>query len=92
MSLYGRLQSQVGAISSSTADSAKVQALQAKGASVLGTCWANVIDETTALLSARRAVFLTQNASVIAALQSQVDGQVRALERQYGISLALVGS
>jgi hypothetical protein len=92
MSVYARLQGQLGPISSSSANSAKVQALQAKGASVLATCWARVIDETTALLSGRRTTYLTQNASALAALQSQVDGQVTALERQYGIKLALVGS
>jgi hypothetical protein len=93
MSLYERLQNQIGPISpSSSADSAKVQQLQAKGASVLATCWAKVINETTALLSDRRTVFLTQYASAIAALESQVDGQVASVERQYGIKLALGGS
>jgi hypothetical protein len=92
MSLYGRLQGQLGPISSSNTNSAKVQAVQAKGATVLGACWAKVIGETTALLSARRATYLTQNASALAALQSQVDGQVTSLERRYGIKLALVGS
>jgi hypothetical protein len=92
MSLYARLQRQVGPISSSTANGAKVQALQAKGASVLATCWAKVINETAALLSGRRATYLAQNASALAALESQVDGQVTALERRYGIKLALVGS
>jgi hypothetical protein len=92
MSLYGRLQAQLGPISSSSADSAKVQALQAKGASVLAACWSKVINETTALLSARRAAYLAQNASALAALQSQVDGQVISLEREYGIKLALVGA
>jgi hypothetical protein len=92
MSLYARLQGQLGPISSSGADSATVQALQAKGARVLAACWARVIDETTALLSGRRATYLTQNASALAALESQVDGQVTSLERRYGIKLALVGS
>jgi hypothetical protein len=92
MSLYARLQGQLGPISSSSANSAKVQALQAKGASVLAACWAKVIDETTALLSGRRAVYLAHNASALAALESQVDGQVTSLERRYGIKLALVGS
>ena len=92
MSLYGRLQGQLGPISSSSADSAKVQAMQAKGASVLAACWARVIDETTALLSGRQAAYLAQNASALGALESQVDGQVTSLERQYGIKLALVGS
>ncbi len=89
-SLYGRLQSQVGPISSSGSTSAKVQALQAKGATVLAACWAKVIDETTALLSDRRATFLAQNASAVAALQSQVNGQIASLERQYGVKLTLV--
>ncbi|MGH2896529.1 MAG: hypothetical protein ACRDPM_25110 [Solirubrobacteraceae bacterium] len=91
-SLYGRLQGKVGPISSSSADSAKVQALQAKGASVLAACWARVINETTALLSGRRAAYLAQNESALAALQRQVNGQVSSLERRYGIKLALVGS
>ena len=90
-SLYSRLQGQVGAISSPGADSAKVQALQAKGASVLAACWTRVINETTALLSARQAVFLAQNANALAALEGQVNGQVSSLERQYGIKLTLVG-
>ena len=90
MSLYARLQGQLGPISSSSADSAKVQAVQAKGASVLAACWAKVINETTALLSGRRAAYLAQNANAIAALESQVDGQVTSLERRYGIKLALV--
>ncbi len=92
MSLYGRLQGQLGPVSSSSADSAKVQAVQAKGASVLVGCWAKVINETTALLSGRRAAYLAQNGSALAALQSQVDGQVTSLQRRYGIKLALVGS
>lgn len=92
MSLYARLQGQLGPISSSNANSAKVRALQAKGASVLAACWAKVIDQTTALLSGRRAAYLTQNASALAALESQVNGQVTSLERRYGIKLALVGS
>lgn len=93
MSLYGRLQGQVGPISpTSFADSTKVQQLQAKGASVLVACWATVINETTALLSARRVVYLTQNASALSAIESQVDGQVTSLERQYGIKLQLEGS
>ena len=92
MSLYARLQQQLGPISSSSANSAKVQQLQAKGASVLAACWAKVINETTALLSGRRAAYLAQNASAVSALQSQVDGQVTSLERRYGIKLTLVGS
>jgi hypothetical protein len=92
MSLYARLQGEVGPISSSSANSAKVQALQAKGASVLATCWAKLINETTALLSGRRTAYLGQNASTVTALESQVDGQVSSLERRYGIKLALVGS
>ena len=92
MSLYQRLQNQLGPISSSSANSAKVQAIQAKGATVLADCWAKVINETTALLNGRRAAYLAQNASALAALQSQVDGQVTSLQRRYGIRLALVGS
>lgn len=91
-SLYGRLQGQVGPISSSNTDSAKVQALQAKGATVLAACWTKVINETTALLSARRATYLAQNASAVTALQSQINGQVAGLQRRYGIKLSLVGS
>ena len=87
-----RLQQQLGPIQSSSADSTKVQQLQAKGASVLATCWAKVINETTALLSGRRAAYLAQNASAVAALQSQVDGQVTSVERRYGIKLTLGGS
>ncbi len=92
ISLYGRLQSQLGPLSSSNADSTKVQQLQAKGARVLAACWTKVIDETTALLSDRRAAYLAQNANAVAALQSQVDGQVTSLERRYGIKLTLGGS
>jgi hypothetical protein len=92
MSLYGRLQGRLGPISSSSADSAKTQAVQAKGASVLAKCWAKVINETTALLSGRRTAYLAQNANAIAALQSQVNQQVTSLERSYGIKLALVGA
>ncbi len=92
MSLYGRLQGQLGPISSSSANSAKVQAVQAKGARVLAACWAKVINETTSLLNARRAAYVAQNASALAALESQVNGQVTSLERRYGIKLALVGS
>ena len=92
MSLYGRLQGQLGPISSSSADSAKVQAVQAKGATVLAACWAKVIDATTALLSGRRMAYLAQKASAVDALESQVDGQVTSLGRRYGIKLALVGS
>jgi hypothetical protein len=91
-SLYGRLQGQLGPISSSSANSAKVAAVQAKGASVLAKCWTPVIDETTALLSSRRTTFLAQNANALTALQSQINGQVALLERQYQIKLALVGS
>ena len=65
MSLYARLQQQLGPISSSSANSTKVQQLQAKGASVLAACWAKVINETTALLSGRRAAYLAQNASAV---------------------------
>ncbi len=92
MSLFARLQNQVMALSSPNGDSAKVQALQAKGADVLGACWTRVINRTTALLSARQATFLAQNANAITALQSEVNEQVKALGRQYGIKLALVGS
>lgn len=92
MSVYGRLQGRLGPISSSSANSAKVQAVQAKGASVLAACWAKVIDETTSLLSGRRAAYLAQNGSALTALESQVDGQVTSLERRFGIKLALVGS
>lgn len=89
MSLYGRLQGQLGPISSSNADSAKEQALQAKGATVLSACWAKVIDETTALLSARRAAYLAQHATTVSALESQVDGQVLSIEHRYGLKLVL---
>jgi hypothetical protein len=92
MSLYGRLQGRLGPISSSSSDSAKTQAVQAKGASVLAKCWAKVINETTTLLSGRRTAYLAQNANAIAALQSQVNQQVTSLERRYGIKLALVGA
>jgi hypothetical protein len=92
MSLYARLQGQIGPISSSSADSAEVRAVQAKGARVLATCWAKVIDETTAQLSGRRATYLAQNASALAAMESQVDRQVTSLERRYGIKLVLGGS
>jgi hypothetical protein len=95
MSLYGQLQGQLGPISQSSADSAdstKVQAVQAKGARVLAACWAKVIDETTALLSGRRPAYLAQNESALSALESQVDGQVASIERQYGLKLALSGS
>jgi hypothetical protein len=92
MSLYAQLQRQLGPISSSNPDGSKVQAVQAKGANVLAACWAKVINETTALLSGRRDAYLAQNASALAALESQVDGQVTSLERRYGIKLALVGS
>lgn len=84
-SLYARLQSKVGPISSSTADSAKVQALEAKGAVILAKCWTRVIDETTALLSARRPRYLAGNANAVAAMERKVDGQVTSLERRYGI-------
>lgn len=90
-SLYGRLQSRLGPISPSSANSPKVQALQAKGAKVLAACWAGVIDETTSLLNARRAAYLAQNASAVSALQSQVNGQITSLERRYGIKPPLVG-
>ena len=40
-----------------------MQQLQAKGASVLAACWTKVINETTALLSGRRAAYLAQNAN-----------------------------
>jgi hypothetical protein len=92
MSLYGRLQGQIGPISSSSGNSAKVQAVQAKGARVLAACWAKVINETTTLLSGRRAAYLAQNASALSALESQVNEQVASLERQYGIKLALGAS
>jgi len=89
MSLYGRLQQKLGPPSQSSAYNTKLQQLQAKGARVLATCWAKVINETTALLSARRAAYLTQNANAVAALQSQVNGQVASLEHRYGIKLKL---
>ena len=89
MSLYARLQQQLGPPSQSSAYNTKVQQLQAKGARVLATCWAKVINETTALLSDRRAAYLAQNANAVSALQSQVDGQVTSLERRYGIKLTL---
>lgn len=92
ISLYERLQQRLGPVSSSSASSATAQALQAKGASVLATCWAKVINETTALLTSRRAAYLAQNENAVAALQSQVNGQVTAVERRYGIKLALVGA
>ena len=92
MSLYGRLQQQIGPMSSSSGESAKVEQIQAKGASVLAACWAKVINETTALLSGRRAAYLAQNESAVAALQTQVDGQVTSIERRYGIKLALGAS
>ncbi len=92
MSLYARLQQQIGPPSQSSAYSTKVQQLQAKGARVLAACWGKVINETTAVLSGRRAAYLTQNANAVSALQSQVDGQVTSLERRYGIKLTLVGS
>lgn len=91
-SLYGRLQAKVGPISSSNANSAKVQALQAKGASVMAACWTKVINATTALLNDRRATWLAQNATAVAALQNDINGQVTSLERRYGIKLTLVGS
>jgi hypothetical protein len=92
MSLYGRLQGQLGPLSSSSADSAKVQAVQAKGARVLVTCWATVINETTALLNNRRPAYLAQNANALSALETQVNQQVAAVERRYGIKLRLGGS
>jgi hypothetical protein len=92
MSLYGRLQGQIGPLSSSSANSAEVQAIQAKGARILAACWAKVINETTALLSARRTTYLAQNATALAAMESQVDRQVASLERQYGIKLQLGAS
>ena len=90
--LYGRLQGQLGPIGRATADSAKVQAVQAKGARILAACWTAVINETTALLSSRRAAFLTQNASALQALESQINAQVRSLGQQYGLKPALSGS
>jgi len=92
MSLYERLQQQLGPPSQSSAYNTKVQQLQAKGARVLATCWAKVINETTAQLSARRATYLAQNENAVSALQSQVNGQVTSLERRYGIKLTLGGS
>jgi hypothetical protein len=89
MSLYGRLQGELGPPSSSSAESTKAQALQAKGARVLAACWAKVIDETTTLLSGRRAAYLAENASAVTALQGQVDEQVTSFERRYGIKLTL---
>lgn len=91
MSLYGRLQGEIGPLSSSSSDSAQVQAIQAKGANVLAACWARVINETTTLLNGRRASFLAQNASALAAMESRIDGQVTSLERQYGIKLVVLG-
>lgn len=91
-SLYGELQGRIGPISSSGANSAKVQAVQAKGAAVLAACWTKVIDETTALLSSRREAYLAENANAMSGLEKQVDGQVTSVERQYGIKPALVGS
>ncbi len=91
-SLYGRLQAKVGPISPSSSNSSKLQALQAKGASVLAACWTKVIDTTTSLLNDRRATYLAQNATAVAALQSQINGRVTSLERRYGIKLSLVGS
>jgi len=91
MSLYARLQQQLGPPSQSSAYNTKVQQLQAKGARVLATCWAKVINETTVLLSGRRASYLAQNANAVSALQSQVNGQVTSLERRYGIKLTLGG-
>ena len=92
MSLYGRLQGQIGPISSSSADSAQVQAVQAKGATILAACWAKVIEETAALLAGRRATYLAQNANALTAMESQVDRQVTSIERRYGIKLELGGS
>jgi hypothetical protein len=89
ISLYGRLQSQLGPLTQSNADSTKVQELQAKGARVLAVCWSKVINETTTLLTGRRAAYLAQNANAVTALQSQVDGQVSSVERHYGVKLTL---
>jgi hypothetical protein len=89
MSLYARLQQQLGPPSQSSAYNTKVQQLQAKGARVLAACWTKVINETTALLSGRRAAYLAQNANAVSALQSQVNGQVASVERRYGIKLTL---
>ena len=89
MSLYGRLQNEIGPLSQSSQNSDKVQAIQAKGARVLVACWTKVINETTALLNGRRPAYLAQNANTLSALQSQVNGQVTSLERQYGIKLTL---
>jgi hypothetical protein len=86
------MQGQLGPISSSSTDSSKVQAVQAKGARVLATCWTNVINETTVLLGDRRAAYLAQNANALSALETQVNGQVSTLERRYGIKLALGGA
>jgi hypothetical protein len=91
-SLYGELQGRIGPIPSSNANSAKVQAVQAKGAAVLAACWTKVIDETTALLSSRRETYLAENANAMSGLEKQVDGQVTSVEREYGIKPALVGS
>jgi hypothetical protein len=91
-SLYGQLQGRIGPISSSSTNSAKVQAVQAKGAAVLAACWTKVIDETTALLSSRREAYLAQNANALSGLEKQVDGQVTSVEREYGIKPTLVGS
>jgi hypothetical protein len=91
-SLYGRMQGQLGPIGRSNPNSAKVQAVQAKGAKILAACWTSVINETTALLSSRRTAYLTQNASALQGLESQIDQPVTALGRQYGIKPGLVGS
>lgn len=92
MSLYGRLQGQLGPVGPSSTDSAKVQAVQAKGARILVACWAKVINATTALLSGRRATYLAQNENALAALESQVNAQVTALRREYGLKLGLAGA
>jgi hypothetical protein len=91
-SLYGRLQGQLGPIGRASANSAKVQAVQAKGAKILAVCWTGVINETTSLLNSRRAAYLTQNASALQAFESQINAQVKSLGRQYGVKPVLGGS
>lgn len=91
-SLYGRLQGQLGPIGRTNADSTKIQAVQAKGAKILGACWTAVINETTAQLSSRRATWLTQNASALQALESQINAQVKSLGRQFGVKPVLGAS
>lgn len=51
-----------------------------------------MIDETTALLSGRRVIYLAQNASAVAALERQGAGRANRVEREYAMKLALFGS